>query len=94
MDKIRFTVTAAHIEKAIATRDSKIVGGMESCCPLALALHDAGFPKAIVCDGIIQLDGTSGRQVKHPARIAKFVRDFDNLETLQPAQFELNTEVV
>lgn len=61
---------------------------MEDFCPVALALRRGGFPKALVCEGTIQLHGTSRRgTVRMSQNLMQFVRDFDFKNNIGPIRF-------
>lgn len=61
---------------------------MEDCCPVALALRRSGFPKALACEGTIQLYGTCRRgTVRMPQKLMQFVRDFDFKNNIGPIRF-------
>ena len=83
-------VTSEHIKKGRA--DLLKPGSQpENCCPIAQALHEQGFPDAIVCTPDIQLYGTKAHYTRPPKSVLEFVRRFDTGRiNVRPFTFELN----
>lgn len=83
-------VEQEHIEKALKLcKDER--SQRESCCPVALALHEQGFPGAYVCEEEIQLNPTKGRWMRLPDTVLTFVKLFDTNHRVKPFSFTINT---
>lgn len=82
---MKVKVTQEHIDKAIALRNES--GLLLACkCPMALAIQDAGFPKAYV--GVTGWYRDSRHQLHPMPRSAcAFVRMFDQQKPVKPATF-------
>jgi len=85
-------VTKLHIEKA---RIAIAAGGSpENSCPIVQAMHEQGFPDAIVCSPDIQPYGPRAPYVR-PSRVVQgIVRHFDEGRDIQPFRFELKATPV
>lgn len=86
-------ITEQHIKDARKLIEFRALPN-EDACPVALSLHDAGFPKAIVCEEAIQIDGsTNTRLADISERVKEFIRGFDSGREVKPLKFVLNIGV-
>lgn len=85
--KLHVTVTAAHIQRGER--------GEWARCPIALAIHDTGYPFAIVRPCTVAPSGMydiPAHRVALPTVAQKFIRDFDNGSckcNLDPFEFDI-----
>lgn len=82
MKTITVKVTQEHIGAGVA----------ESCrsCPVALALQDAGYPRAVVANFIfLDAHDPDSRLLRTPASVVRFVHRFDSGQTVEPFEFQL-----
>lgn len=80
---MKISVTQEHIDKADV--------GSRSSCALALALQDAGFPKAIVGFASFWPKIMSNERILLPEEAVQFREMFD--QGLKPAPIEFEIEV-
>ena len=81
---MRIRVEWRHIDNGYA--------GMPACCPVALAMLDAGLPEAGVFDDKLRwrYDANSPyTRVEMIPEVEKFVSDFDADKVVRPFEFEL-----
>jgi hypothetical protein len=88
--KKTFRVTRKHIEKAV--EQCARSRNREGLCPIAQALHEQGYPDALVCSPDIQLLGVKGGYVRSPRSVLEFIRKFDehkSVQSVRPFEFTL-----
>jgi hypothetical protein len=63
-------------------------------CPVALAIREAGFPKACVLSVQVWLDPnqTTRSAIKLPRHTRHFIEAFDEGDHVEPFEFDLPTE--
>jgi hypothetical protein len=64
------------------------IAGSAFSCPVALALDKAGVRHHGVTVNLVYLDSSSG-PIELPARVSKFVQDFDSDKNVKPFRFNL-----
>lgn len=82
------TVTEKNIEDShIRCENSKEI---EGCCPVALALQDAGFSDALVLETSLKPLGVKGIELRMSRRLQKFVECWDQNRYVNPIRFRLS----
>lgn len=80
---MKIAVTQEHIDKGLRSRCK--------LCPVALALHDSGFPEAMTGLFHCWLNGLRSGARLLPGPVTKFILGFDNGKVYKPFDFELET---
>lgn len=74
------TITQEHIDRGQR--------GKPSCCPIALALHDAGLPKAAVSIWTYWPVSGDSKEVDMPVEAAELAFSFDIGHRVKPTTIE------
>lgn len=77
--------------KTIKVTEQHIKKGLRHCedgCPVALALHDSGYPGALVSQAWWRPDDKGKDVVELPFSAASFICKFDDGDVVAPFEFE------
>ena len=88
---MRIEVTQEHIDKSEELRKENF-GKWVKCCPIALAVRAAGFPKAEMGYTNVWPHGGITGEIPVPTIVTQFVHAVDRRQPVEPFSFELDLE--